>query len=147
MDLPAILAFDSYGTTRYLALNKWDKQTLFLTDGDRRMSIFGPDLLKSGWKWAYIPWKDFAGISGTIPRDASGETILTIKMLLRKMGFSEVPLTADYGNLTKGVVEQIQNRGGIPVDGLVGPATKIIIYNNLEQYIAPRIGATAKTLG
>lgn len=147
MDLPAILAFESDGTTRYLALNKWDNQTLFLTGGNRRMSIFAPDLLKSGWKWAYIPWKDFVGISGTIPRDASAETILTFKMLLRKMGFSEAPITAGYGDLAKGVVEQIQNRGGIPVDGLVGPATKIIIYNDLEQYVAPRIGATEGTLG
>jgi len=29
----------------------------------------------------------------------------------------------------------------------VGPATKIIIYNDLTQYWAPRIGANANALG
>ncbi len=147
MDLPAILAFELDGRTQYLVLSKWDNRTLVLTDGNRHISIISSDLLDSGWRWTYIPWKDFAGLDGTIPREASAETILTFKMLLRKMGFSEVPLTADYGDLAKQAVEKIQARGGIPIDGVVGPATKIIIYNDLTQYWAPRIGANANALG
>ncbi len=147
MDLPAILAFESDGRSQYLALRKWDNRTLVLTDGNRHISIFASDLLKSGWRWAYIPWKDFVGLDGTIPREASAETILTFKMLLRKMGFFEVPLTADYGDPARRAVEKIQARGGIPIDGVVGPTTKIIIFNNLTQYWAPRIGANANALG
>ncbi len=47
----------------------------------------------------------------------------------------------------RGAVEIIQADGGIPVDGVVGPATKIVIYNNLKEYRTPHIGADPKGLG
>ncbi len=58
-----------------------------------------------------------------------------------------MPLTVVYDDFTKGAVEIIQADGGIPVDGVVGPATKIVIYNNLKEYRTPHIGADPKGLG
>ena len=147
MDLPAIMVFDFEDGKRYMACKNWQDDTVVLTDGHRTVKISAVHLKDSKWSGAYIPWKNFLGLAGTIPRNGSAETILTLKMLLRKIGFTKVPLTVVYDDLTKGAVEIIQADGGIPVDGVVGPATKIVIYKNLKEYRTPHIGADPKGLG
>ncbi len=147
INLPAIMVFDVGHATRYLVLTEWEKENLTLTSGDRETTVSVRDLLQTGWRWACVFWKDFEGLYGTIPGDASAETILTLKKLLRQMGFSGVALTADYDDVTKRIVKKIQVRGGIPVDGLVGPVTKMIIYNDLKLYQVPSIGAGADSSG
>lgn len=147
MDLPAIMVFGFEDGKRYMACKSWQDDMVVLTDGHRTVAISAVHLKDSKWSGAYIPWRNFLGLAGTIPRNASAETILTLKMLLRKKGFTKVPLTVVYDDLTKGAVEIIQAYGGIPVDGVVGPATKIVIYNNLKEYRTPHIGADPKGLG
>ena len=147
IDLPAIMVFDFEDGKRYMACKNWQDDTVVLTDGHRTVKISAVHLKDSKWSGTYIPWKNFLGLAGTIPRNASAETILTLKMLLRKIGFTKVPLTVVYDDFTKGAVEIIQADGGIPVDGVVGPATKIVIYNNLKEYRTPHIGADPKGLG
>ncbi len=147
IDLPAIMVFDFEDGKRYMACKNWQDDTVVLTDGHRTVKISAVHLKDSKWSGAYIPWKNFLGLAGTIPRNASAETILTLKMLLRKIGFTKVPLTVVYDDFTKGAVEIIQADGGIPVDGVVGPATKIVIYNNLKEYRTPHIGTDPKGLG
>ena len=147
MGLPAIMAFDFEDGQRYLACERWRGDTVVLSDGQRSLQISVAHLKDNNWSGAYIPWKNFLGLAGTIPRGASAETILTLKMLLRKMGFTKVPLTVTYDDITRGAVETIQGQGGIPVDGVVGPETKIVIYNHLKEYWTPHIGADSKGLG
>jgi general secretion pathway protein A len=147
MGLPAIMAFDFEDGQRYLACERWQGNTVVLSDGQRSIQISVAHLKDNNWSGAYIPWRNFLGLAGTIPKDASAETILTLKMLLRKMGFTEVPLTVKYDEITRGAVETIQGRGGITVDGLVGPETKIVIYNHFKEYWTPHIGADSKGLG
>ncbi len=147
MDLPAIMVFDLQDGKRYMACKKWREDTVVLTDGNRAVKTSAVHLKDSKWSGAFIPWKNFLGLIGTIPRDAPAETVLTFKMLLRKTGFTKVPLTTEYDELSRGAVEIIQSQGGIPVDGVVGPATKIVIYNNFKEYRTPHIGADPKGLG
>jgi len=147
IDLPAIMVFDFEDGKRYMACKKWQDDKVVLSDGYHTLKTSAVHLKDSKWSGAYIPWKNFLGLSGIIPRDTSAESILTLKMLLRKIGFTKVPLTVVYDDLTKGAVEIIQAKGGIPVDGVVGPETKIVIYNNLREYQTPRLRADPKGLG
>jgi len=147
MGLPAIMAFDFEDGKRYMACERWQGDMVVLSNGKRSMKVLTPHLKDSIWSGAYIPWKNFLELAGTIPWGASAETILTLKMVLRKMGFTKVPLTVTYDDITKGAVETIQGQSGIQVDGVVGPETKIVIYNRLKEYWKPHIGVDSKGLG
>jgi general secretion pathway protein A len=143
LDLPAILSIDSNKdkTPRYLVLIKTDIQHITLRGGKQDISIeLTPDELKSYWSGtAYIPWKNFRLITGTLPIDSSKDSMLTLKKLLQAIGFKEVELTPFYDDKTREAVEKIQRKYGLRVDGAVGSTTKIALYNEIKFLKRPYI--------
>lgn len=73
---------------------------------------------------AYVPWKDFLNYPGTIPINAPRESIITLKMLLKELGFEDIKINAEYDDETREAIEIIQAKYGLKVDGIVGPLTK-----------------------
>jgi general secretion pathway protein A len=152
LNLPAILSMDSGKDSRprYLVLIKTDAQQIILRGGKQDMTIeLTPAELESHWSGtAYIPWKNFSSITGTIPIDASKDSILTLKKLLRDIGFKKVDLTPVYDNPTREAVEKIQRKYGLRVDGAVGSTTKIALYNEIKSLKRPYIaGITRPSVG
>jgi len=88
---------------------------------------------------AYIPWKNFLSIWGTIPMHTYKDSVITLKLLLHDLGFDKVEMNADYDNWTRQAVEEIQAKYGIPVDGFVGPLTKIILYREKNAFDMPKL--------
>ncbi len=143
LNLPAILEFFPPGSQKpgYLTLSKMD--------GDR-ISFGGTpegDLIETlasdiNFYWsgiAYIPWKNFLSIWGTIPMHTYKDSVITLKLLLHDLGFDKVEMNADYDNWTRQAVEEIQAKYGIPVDGFVGPLTKIILYREKNAFDMPKL--------
>ena len=64
---------------------------------------------------------------------------LLLKLLLHELGFSEVEINDEYDNWTRLAIEAIQAKYGIPVDGFVGPLTKMILYQEKESFEMPRL--------
>jgi general secretion pathway protein A len=145
LNLPAILSIDSSKdkTPRYLALIKTDIQQITLRGGKQDISIeLTPAELESYWSGtAYIPWKNFLSITGTIPIDSSKDSILTLKKLLRDIGFKKVELTPFYDDQTREAVEKIQRKYGLRIDGAVGSTTKIALYNEKKSLKRPYIAS------
>jgi peptidoglycan hydrolase-like protein with peptidoglycan-binding domain len=101
-----------------------------------------PDAGEISRNWsgvAYIPWKNFLSLSGTIPGNAPADSVLALKMLLRDLGHTGIPLTKDYDGITQKTVEQIQAKYGLPKDGVVGNLTKIILYREGKTFDIPRL--------
>ena len=65
--------------------------------------------------------------------------MLALKMLLRDLGHTDIPLSKDYDATTQKTVEQIQAKYGVPVDGVVGNLTKIILYREGARFDIPRL--------
>ena len=143
LNLPAILSIDSSqdNIPRYLVLIKTDIQRIALRGGKQDISIeLTPDELESHWSGtAYIPWKNFFSIPGTLPIDSSKDSILTLKKLLRDIGFKKVKLTPFYDDQTREAVAKIQRKYGLRVDGAVGSTTKIALYNEIKSLKRPYI--------
>ncbi len=91
----------------------------------------------SGTAWVF--WKNFYNYQGIIPLDAPKVSILALKIQLRKMGFQGIGLDSDYDLYTQLAVKAIQARYGIPVDGYVGPLTKIVLYNATPALAIPHL--------
>ena len=88
---------------------------------------------------AYIPWKNFLSVEGTIPGSAPADSIVALKMLLHDLGHKNLPLSKEYDAATQKTIEQIQGKYGLPVDGVVGPLTKIVLYREGKSFEIPRL--------
>lgn len=141
LNLPSILAFYVPGKVSpvYLTLSKTDARIIALRGGDEVIAV-KPSDLESYWSgMAYIPWKNFFALTGTIPLDSPNDSIITLKMLLQDIGFNEVEISPDYDEQTQQAVKQIQKKHGITVDALVGPLTKMVLYNEKKSLEVPHL--------
>jgi general secretion pathway protein A len=143
LNMPAVLEFRSGGkqAQAYLALTGvvGAKFLLKAGGGDRPIETDAADLGQSWSGVAYLPWKNFLSLSGTIPGNAPADSVLALKMLLRDLGYTAVPLSKDYDGATQKTVEHIQAKYGVPVDGVVGNLTKIILYREGKSFDIPRL--------
>jgi general secretion pathway protein A len=118
-----------------------DDNKIILQGNDETDWIF-TDLEELEFYWsgiAYLPWKNYHSIWGTIPVQNYEDSIITLKLLLHDIGFENVVINDEYDGLTQQAVEKIQAKYGIPVDGFVGPLTKIILYKEKDVFEMPQL--------
>jgi len=143
LNLPAILECYPPGSDEpaYLTLSKIDGDKLYL-DSAVQSRMVETDINEINYTWsgiAYLPWKNFLSIWGTIPSRSSKDSIITLKLLLHELGFGNVELNDEYDNRTRNAIEKVQAKYGIPVDGFVGPLTKIILYREKNTFEMPSL--------
>jgi general secretion pathway protein A len=143
LNMPAILEFrvGAKAPTTYLALIGTGAETLLLKGAASEPVLEAmPSELHQWWTGAaYIPWKNFLSLTGSIPGNAPADSILALKMLLRDLGHLGVPMSKDYDPVTQKTIEQVQAKYGLPVDGVVGNLTKIILYREGRSFNVPAI--------
>jgi general secretion pathway protein A len=114
LDLPAILAFrfSGDGAPVYLTLCRIDDGKITLRGGEKDISIeLEPDDLESYWLGtAYLPWKNFLSLKGDIPMNSPKESVITLKMLLRDIGFNTVEISPFYDENTRQAVKHVQGK-------------------------------------
>jgi general secretion pathway protein A len=142
LNMPAVLEFRS-GAKRpavYLALSGETDAGLLLRGTGAAPLIAAAGEVQQSWSGvAYIPWKNFLSIEGTIPGSAPPDSVVALKMLLRDLGHRNLPLSREFDSATQKTIEQIQGKYGLPVDGVVGPLTKIVLYREGKSFEVPRL--------
>jgi general secretion pathway protein A len=143
LNLPAILEFYPPGSPSpgYLTLSRIDNDKIVLQGKDDTEWIVA-ELEELEFYWsgvAYLPWKNFHSIWGTIPAQSYKDSIITLKILLQDIGFENVTINDQYDSFDQHAVETIQAKYGIPVDGYVGPLTKIILYKEKDTFEMPQL--------
>jgi general secretion pathway protein A len=143
LNLPAILEFYPPGSPSpgYLTLSRIEGDSIILQGKDEN-GLIVTDLEELEFYWsgvAYLPWKNFHSIWGTIPAQTYKDSVITLKLLLQDLGFENVSIDDKYDGLTKHAVETLQAKYGIPVDGYVGPLTKIILYKEKDSFDMPQL--------
>jgi len=88
---------------------------------------------------AYILWKNLRGLIGVIPVDAPEASVTTLKMILRDIGYRDMPITPAFDDATRTAVKEVQARHGLRVDGIVGPLTLITLYNEMRPSEIPHL--------
>ncbi|MEE8400096.1 MAG: AAA family ATPase, partial [Desulfobacterales bacterium] len=142
INLPAIMALKIPGdlSVRYLTLSRMgnNRVTLRGRGGD---TVYGTvDQLESHCAGEVIVlWKDFYSIAGQIPLNAPDDSIITLKMQLQGLGFGGIKIGPLYDNATENAVRALQQKHGIPVDGIVGGLTKIVLYNDIGTLAIPHL--------
>jgi general secretion pathway protein A len=143
LNLCAIFAFEGSGNQGpvYLAAVEADARTITLDDGASGVQITVPDdeIRRHGLKGIYVFWKNFYNYQGVIPFSAPGEGVVTLKLHLRDLGYDGIQLGPEYDAATRQAVKRIQAGHGIPVDGFIGPLTKMVLYNKTRGLAMPRL--------
>ena len=143
LNLPAVFKFESPDAKLpiYLTLEKiHDGQATFRAQGLETSVTISYDALVAQFKGTvFIVWKNYLGFEGTIPFSYPKGSVIMLKMMLRDIGYDNVELTPVYDKQTQVIIKNLQQKHGIKADGFVGPLTKIALYNEKEDFPAPRL--------
>jgi general secretion pathway protein A len=145
LNLPAILEFRApeSGRQAFLGLVRIDGQgrPVFSTGGGEEILVPGDrGAALPFWSGAaYIPWRNFFSITGEFPGHPPSESLISLKLLLKDIGFSRIDLSPRYDEATRNAVARIQRKHHLPVDGVVGSLTKITLYNEIDSLNIPHL--------
>ena len=143
LNLPTVLVVNVPGgeSPGFLTLQKFEGGKIVLARAGRQQSIaVTPDTASpfcSGS--AYIPWKDYIDIQGAVPRSIAHDSVVVLKMYLQDAGFRELDLSPYFDEDTERAVKSVQRRHGLLVDGIAGPLTRIVLYNDNKDLPIPLI--------
>jgi general secretion pathway protein A len=140
---PAILEFktsDGLGS-RYLTLAKMDSWgVLFRGPGEEDVIEVDPERLMPYWsRVAYVMWKDFLGSPGVIASNSPGESVVALKLFMHDVGYRDIEMNLAYDLKTLETVKEIQKAHGLQADGVVGPLTKMVLFNEKPSLRIPHI--------
>ena len=143
LNLPAIMELYPTGSEEpgYLTLTqiKGDLYIFGSPDGHAPV-VSDPAEINLYWSGiAYVPWRNYLSIWGIIPSNATKDSIITLKLLLHELGYAGMVLNDEYDDPTRRAIEEIQAKYGVPVDGFVGPLTKIILYQEKKAFEMPHL--------
>lgn len=130
----------------YLTVIKAKNHALTLSDGKtgRKINVLYDDIVKYWTGTGFVFWKNFYNYQRITPRNSPKESIIALKMHLRDIGFKNIEINTNYDLFTQLAIKAIQAKHGIPVDGIVGPLTKIVLYNEKKLFAIPHLWQTMK---
>ena len=141
LNLPAALKCSVPNTTaaHYVTLVQIEANTLTFKADDPNIRIQTNEAeLAQYWNGAaYVLWNNFFNLEGTIPRNRSQDNLFNLKKLLQEIGHQSLGDSTRFDEGMRKAVQEIQARHGLQVDGLVGPKTKIALYNELQELDPP----------
>jgi len=145
-NLPAILELKplTRAALGYSALIKIENNLIYLQNdpGQETITLKEKDLEQYWTGMVYIPWKNFSNYAGVAPITSPADTILALKKHLKAIGFEKIADNSVYDAFTRGAIQTIQKENGLKPDGLVGPMTKIILYNQSKSWKIPHLKGT-----
>ena len=143
LNLPAVLTFNHPESLRpvYLTLIRVTPDEMIFSDNEdgRPVAVTYADVIENWSGTGYVFWKNFYNYRGTIPLTAPGESVITLKLHLRDIGYPQIKISGAYDLETQTAIKAIQAKHHIPADGYVGPLTKIVLYNEKSSLVIPHL--------
>ncbi len=140
LNYPAILELHlpQETTAKYVALKhvRGDQGTFSLSN-DTILPLSAIDDLWYGR--AYIFWKDFEDLSTRLRYGDRLTEVTWIQKNLKSLGYYDSDISSIYDEKTKIAVTDFQRDHRIRVDGIVGPETKMVLYDGLTSYSTPNL--------
>jgi len=145
-NVPAILELYPDGglSPKFIAVKEIGDGSISLHKDEGTLIVVPVSTMEKYWSGtAYLIWKNFFNYSGVIPINATRDSILTLKIHLRKIGFDNVAISPFYDETALDAVKTIQEKNRLKVDGIVGPITMIALYNEDDTLNIPHISNPA----
>jgi general secretion pathway protein A len=144
LDLPALVVLHTGSAgIRYAAVTSLEPAGVSLSIAGEPLNVSAAAFDRQWSGEARLFWRDFDRLGPLLRRGARGVSVVRLQKLLREVGvFSGVAngwFTAD----TETAVRRFQRRHLLPVDGLVGPLTQIVLYATAGGYGQPSLAHPA----
>ena len=146
-DSPALLAvrLPGVGGKRYLAVTGLSGNQVTVTPALEGRATLSRDELVTLWSGeGYIPWRNYQNIPDISTPESSGVPVTRLQRLLAVAGLYPGSPTGRFDRETIAAVERFQKRSGIPVNGVVGGDTLLLLYR-AGKFNVPRL--TVKSAG
>ncbi|MFZ0614663.1 MAG: AAA family ATPase [Desulfobacterales bacterium] len=88
---------------------------------------------------AYVFWKDFMSSAGLPSNRPPHDAVASLKTLLNESGYPQPANGPSTDAQAQAAVERIQLKYGLVPDGIVGPLTKIVLFNENPRLEIPHI--------
>ena len=97
-------------------------------------------LFESLWTHkAWVPWKNFEQLPGTMKAGHEGESALWLQQQLSLLGYYNGQPDLKYGRRTADAVAKFQRYYNLKDHGRLDTETQMILYNRLPSYDAPKL--------
>ncbi len=97
-------------------------------------------LFESLWTHkAWVPWKNFEKLPGDMKTGYQGEHSVWLQKQLNRLGYYKQPPDSRYGRRTADAVAKFQRYYNLKDHGRLDTETKMILYNRLPAYSAPKL--------
>jgi hypothetical protein len=96
---------------------------------------------------AYVIWQPFEQIPEVLTYGEEGAGVLWLQDSLVRLGYLENGITGLYDDPTFEGVQRFQLKNQIEADGVAGPLTQMLLYDELGDYSPPRLVEPAEDAG
>jgi general secretion pathway protein A len=141
---PALIAADAAdGISRVVLLRRIEGGDLELIGvGEAEPVRVTAETLERAWAGeAYVVWREFEALPDVLRIRDRGEGVRWLQAALVELGFSPDAPSGVFDPSTEFAVRAFQTNHQLPVDGAVGPLTKMSLYRALGRYEAPEVVA------
>lgn len=149
LNLPAVFAFYLAGHSwpKYLAITGIDRENVYyVAAGQEEPVPLKRETLLQYWSGeAYIVWKNYKQLSEVVNLESRGKSVTALKEILRQAGYGIVDMTEAYDHETRDIIRGVQAKYDLHVDGVVGPFTKIVLYNESRMFKTPSLDRQRET--
>jgi general secretion pathway protein A len=90
---------------------------------------------------AYLFWKDFQVRGRFLAKGKSGDAVVWLQNCLKDLGYYTGEMTGIFASDTERAVQSFQKDHFLEEDGVLGPQTKIVLYQELKAYSMPTLMA------
>jgi len=144
MNLPAILeiAVPPSQKRRFAVLTSLDAHRGSLRYGDSVVTLSNEDLAHLWLGEAHVFWRDFLNLSQYMAPGSVGEDVTKLQQLLSRIGEYQGSFSSSYDRNTSEAIARFQRSRRLVADGVVGPLTKILLYEATGAFDHPRLGDT-----
>jgi len=88
---------------------------------------------------AWVVWREFESMPDVIGRGSEVDAVRWVQQSLARLGLYSGRPSGRYDARTEQGVKTLQLTRQLEPDGAVGPRTKMVIYDLLDQYAVPRL--------
>jgi general secretion pathway protein A len=141
---PALIAaFAADGVPRIVLVRRIEGDALELIGVREGESVrVEAATLEQAWAGeAYVVWREFEALPGMLRIRDQGDGVIWLQAALAELGFTTEEPSGVFDEETEFAVRAFQMDRQLPVDGAVGPLTKMSLYRALGRYEAPDLVA------
>ncbi len=142
LNLPAILELSvpTSQQRRFAIMTGIDAGHVLLRYGGTAVALTTKEMTHVWLGEAHVFWRDFLNLSPYMAPGSAGEDVMKLQQMLARIGEYQGAFSSSYDRPTAEAIARFQRSRRLVADGVVGPLTKILLYEAVGAFDHPRLG-------